>query len=145
VENKNGMGLFGTRFGGFPDKLVSEFLDGSLFSSLNIFSFKTDIRETDDAYIIDAEIPGIGKNKVDIKVEEDTLTIIANVEERREQSDESGYYIRKERKMGTMQRSFSLEDINADKIKAEMNNGVLTVICPKKEGMRKSGKRIDIT
>ncbi|NLH01549.1 MAG: Hsp20/alpha crystallin family protein, partial [Clostridiales bacterium] len=105
---------------------------------------KVDVREKSDSYVIDAEMPGIDKNNVSIDVYGNMLTITANVNENSEQKDEDGRYLRRERRMSSYRRSFTLDNIKSDEIKAEMNNGILTIVCPKKSENTPNYKRIPI-
>ncbi len=102
------------------------------------------LRDKKDAYIIDAEIPGINKENVSIDINNNMLTISANINESTEQKAEDGQYIRKERRTGSFLRSFSLENIKSDEIKAKMSNGILTIHCPKKSETSTNIRQIQI-
>lgn len=128
----------------FPRGFFPSFFNDSLWNGLNFGGFKVDVMEKKDAYVIDAELPGIDKNNVNIDIDDNMLTISANVDEHKEEKDESGRYLRRERRSGSYRRSFPLDNIKADEIKAEMNNGILTVRCPKKQESRPNTKRIPI-
>lgn len=92
---------------------------------------KTDIRQTDKEYIIEAEMPGFEKKDIKLELKNDYLTISAGKEE--ESEDNGNGYIRRERRSGQVCRSFYVEGINQDSIEAKYNNGVLEVTLPKKE------------
>ncbi|HWQ50309.1 MAG TPA: Hsp20/alpha crystallin family protein [Terriglobales bacterium] len=99
----------------------------------NRFSgFRVDVRDTEDAYIIEAEMPGLEKDDIDINADDDTLTISARYDENTEQKDDEGNYIQRERRAGAFRRSFTLENIQENEVTAEMASGILTVRCPKK-------------
>lgn len=93
-----------------------------------------DVRETGDALLVEAELPGLTPGDVDVRVENGVLTISG--EKRREAEegkDDSGYRI-VERCYGRFERSFTLpRSVDADKVSAEFSNGVLTVSLPKAE------------
>lgn len=91
----------------------------------------TDIKETDDGYVLSAEIPGIPKEDVDISVNGNMLTIRAeHREEEGEENSEQGY----RRHYRSFHQSFSLPTmIDADKIEANCDNGVLEIFLPKTE------------
>ena len=95
--------------------------------------FCTDIQDQGDKYVLEAELPGFNKEDINIDISRDYLTISAKRESSEEKKDESGKYIRRERTMGSFQRSFSIEGIDAESIDAEYNDGVLKVSLPKKE------------
>ncbi len=89
-----------------------------------------DIREEDDKYLLDAELPGFEKKDVSINVSENVLTIEAKTET----LEEDKKYHRRERYVGQYKRSVSLGDnCDATKITASMKNGVLTIEIPKVE------------
>ena len=96
------------------------------------FRVAVDIREEDDAFYVDAEVPGVAAEDVKVDVEKNVLTISG---ERKAEKDEAeGSYRRVERYYGTFSRSFTLpETVNADNIHADLRDGVLTLRLPKKE------------
>jgi HSP20 family protein len=103
-----------------------------------------DIAETDTAFRITAELPGMMKEDVDISVSQGRLTIKGEKREEREEK-EKGYYL-SERRYGTFQRSFQLPgQADADRIEAKFDNGVLTLTVPKSAEALKSEKKIKIT
>ena len=103
-----------------------------------------DIAETDKAFRITAELPGMKKEDVDISVSQGRLTIKGEKREEREEK-EKGYYL-SERRYGTFQRSFQLpSQADADRIEAKFDNGVLTLTVPKSAEALKSEKKIKIT
>jgi len=104
---------------------------------------KADVRETDDSYLIDLELPGMKKEDVDISLNDNVLTVSAKYEQENEEKNE-GRYIRRERRSGVFRRSFVMDDINTDAIDAKMDNGVLTITCPKVEQKVITGRKIDI-
>ena len=86
-----------------------------------------DIHETDDALVVTADLPGIGKEDIDIHVEGDVLTIAAGTEQSHSADD-----IWQERKLLRYHRQFRLnERIEQGMIQAELKNGVLTILLPK--------------
>lgn len=90
---------------------------------------KTDIRETDTAYILEAEIPGFAKEDVKIDLHDNLLTIKAEKSEEKEEKDEN--YLRRERCYGSMSRSFTVDNVDGEKIKAVHENGILKITMPK--------------
>ncbi|MBP1737333.1 MAG: hypothetical protein H6Q60_1214 [Oscillospiraceae bacterium] len=128
----------------FPRGLLSNFFSDNFWDSFNFGNFKVDVRETNDTYIIEAEMPGQNKNDISIHIHDNILTILASMDEDNEQRAESGRYLRKERRSGSLKRSFSLENIKAEEVRAEMNNGILSVYCPKKEESISKTRKIEI-
>ena len=91
-----------------------------------------DILETENEWVLKADLPEVKMNDIDIQIENGTLTLKG---ERKFQKDEAGKgYTQIERSYGTFARYFSLpETVDAEKVRAEYANGVLTVTLPKKE------------
>ena len=91
-------------------------------------SAATDIKETDDAFRIDTELPGYDKSEISVSVKEGVLTIKA--EHQGEQEPDEGY-IRRERTWETVERSFEVAGVDTSAISAAYVNGVLSVTLPK--------------
>lgn len=104
--------------------------------------FRTDVKEMDDKYIIDAELPGMNKDDIEVEMQDNYLTITANNENYEEEESEG--YIRRERRKGSYRRSFYIENIKEDEVEAEYNNGILEIKLPKKEETVTKKKTIDI-
>jgi HSP20 family protein len=114
----------------FDDEFFRPFFDmGEMFGSSG---FRVDIKDKKDHYELDAELPGVNQEQIELTCDKGILTISANMntETREEQKD----YIYSERRMGRFQRSFDLEGIKEEAITARYHDGVLTVNLPKKEG-----------
>ena len=96
---------------------------------------KTDVKETDNSYEVDIDLPGFKKDEIEAKLENGYLTISAEKGlDKDEKEKESGRYIRKERYAGACSRSFYVgEDITEEDIKAEFKHGLLKLFVPKKE------------
>lgn len=100
-----------------------------------------DVREEEDKYTLEADLPGMGQDDVDLHIENNVLTL-KSAREHEEEKKEQGYLIR-ERRSTSFTRSFPLpKGVDQDKIDATFKNGVLTVTMPKSEDQ--SGRRIDI-
>lgn len=112
------------------------------YRGLGSRQMKVDIRETDSEYMIEADMPGITKEQVTLEIEDDMLVITASADESKETENKG--YICRERRYGRTSRSFSLENVQADKITAAMENGVLSVKLPKKESQTPKGRKISI-
>ena len=94
-----------------------------------------DIQETETAYVVEADIPGVDPKEIDITVDNGAITISGErVSESKEES--TGYY-RSERVSGSFMRKFTLSDaVDVEGIKATGKNGVLKVNIPKKESSK---------
>lgn len=91
-----------------------------------------DVSETDDAYIVEADVPGISKEDIAIEVVGNVVTIKG--ERKHEAGEEEKGYRRVERNYGSFERSFKVPDgFDAEAIEAKFENGVLSVTLPKRE------------
>ncbi len=89
-----------------------------------------EVRETDDAYLFRADLPGVAPADLDVSLTGSRLTISGKRDEEKEIKEETIYVY--ERAFGTFTRTFTLpEGIDAEHIKSELTNGVLTVVIPK--------------
>jgi HSP20 family protein len=131
--------------------------DSNLFNSFDAFTrdffrrsnaelpaFRTDIRDTGDSYLLEAELPGFDKEDISLDLKDNILTINAshaesveepgdpeNSAESNENSQAQNTYIRRERRYGSFQRSFDVTGIDESGIQAAYRNGVLTLTLPK--------------
>ena len=103
---------------------------------------KTEVRETDDAYEVDIDLPGFKKDEVTAQLNDGYITISASKGLDKDEKDKkSGKYIRKERYAGSMSRSFYVgEDVTQDEISAKFENGILQLKVPKKANKAVEGK-----
>ena len=113
---------------------------------MNFNLMKTDIREDENSYLLEVDLPGYSKDDIKIDITDGYLTINAKVE--KEDKDESKTYVRRERFTGEVSRSFYVgEDIKEDEVKASFKNGILTLEVPKLslEDKKKDKKYIEIS
>jgi len=102
-----------------------------------------DVVEKDRAYEISAELPGMDEKNVEVTLANGTLTIKGEKREAQEES-RKGYYVA-ERRYGAFERRFRVPDgVDADKIEAAFDNGVLTVTLPKTAASRQAEKKIAV-
>ncbi|MBI4228522.1 MAG: Hsp20/alpha crystallin family protein [Deltaproteobacteria bacterium] len=102
-----------------------------------------DIHETDDTYVVSADLPGLNKEDIHIDVEDNTITIKG--EKKFEEKVPRDKYIRVERTYGTFVRSFSLpQNVDSKKIKATFKDGILDLTLPKKEEAKPKKIAIDV-
>ena len=96
---------------------------------------KTDIKEQEDGYELEIDLPGFTKDEITAELKDGYLTISASKGlDKDEQEKETGKYIRRERYAGACQRSFYVgEDVTEQDIKAEFKHGMLKLFVPKKE------------
>ena len=140
--NRKRSDLLSTGFDDFQNMLDDFFTDGwPSRRSLAGDTFKIDVQEKEKEYIIEAEVPGVQKNEVDIAIEEGRLKIAINKVERTDEKNEN--YIHRERRYSSMQRNIMLADADSAGIKATLQDGVLSIKVPKKE-KTDSSKKIEI-
>ena len=102
-----------------------------------------DIAESEKAYELTAELPGMDEKNVEVKVANGNLTIMGEKQEEKEEKKKD-YYLH-ERHFGSFERSFEIpEGVDADKIEANFKKGVLTVTLPKKPEAQKPAKKIEV-
>ena len=94
---------------------------------------KTDIRETDNTYELDVDLPGFQKNEVQVELEDGYLTISAQKGLDKDEEDKKGRILRQERYAGACSRSFFVGNIKPENIKAKYESGILTVLVPKED------------
>lgn len=111
----------------FEDRFFRSFFDmGDMIGNTG---FRVDVREDDNAYHLDAELPGVPKDKINLSIEDGVLTISADLND--EKKEEGKGYVYSERRSGHVERSFNLEGIDAEGISADYKHGVLLVNLPK--------------
>ncbi len=116
------------RFGGMDD--VEKKLYGKHAPNI----MKTDVREHDNGYEIDIDLPGFKKDEINIGLENGYLTVSAAKGLDKDENDKQGRVIRCERYAGSMQRNFYVgKEIKHEDIKAKFEDGVLKLSIPKKD------------
>ncbi|KAH7668000.1 HSP20 family protein [Dioscorea alata] len=135
-------------FGSFPN-----FFNDSLsvprsnfFSDTAAFAnTRIDWKETPDAHVFKADLPGLKKEEVKVEVEEGRILQISG-ERSKEQEEKNDKWHRVERSSGKFLRRFRMpENAKVDQVKAAMENGVLTVTVPKEEVQKPETKSIEIS
>jgi len=121
---------------GFFDDLTNDFFK-PLFDSFGMIrpeqAMKVDVRDEADRYILEADMPGVNKDDLKVEVANGVLTIAAGYDEKKEEKGEDDKYVYRERRCGSMRRSFNVEGIREDDITAEFRDGVLKLTLPKQE------------
>ena len=122
----------------FRENLLDDFF-GSSFrgfgydSSMNEM-MKTDVKDTKDGYEMTMSLPGVKKEDVKAELKDGYLMISAVSNTERNEKDSEGKYIRRERYSGSCSRSFLVgEGVTQEDIRAKFQDGILTLLIPKKE------------
>ena len=121
-----------------------EELERSLFANGGVNAFRTDIRDTGDAYLLEADLPGMKKEDIHIDIDGERLSISAERCAVKEEKDENGGYIRCERSYGAFSRSFDISGIRAEEISAAYEDGVLKLTLPKQVKAIPASRRLEI-
>jgi HSP20 family protein len=131
-----------SRWGDDFDRLFGRFMRGlDTFDDARRFAPAIDIEEHDDKFEVLAELPGVGMKDIDITVHGNTLTISGEKKETKEKKEDKYSYT--ERYYGSFRRDLTLPDnIDVDKIDAEMSSGILKISLPKSE--KATPKKIDV-
>ena len=92
---------------------------------------KTDVRETENSYELDVDLPGFKKDEVKVALQDGYLTISAAKGLDKDEEDQKGRYIRQERYAGACSRSFYVGDVKPEEVAAKYAHGVLKISLPK--------------
>ena len=126
----------------FGESLLDDFMNDFAFPYTGKRSYgkeaaslmRTDVKDTASAYELEIELPGVKKEDLKAELKDGYLTITASVGNKKEEKQEDGKYIRRERYAGACQRSFYVgEDVTEADIKGEFKHGILKLHIPKKE------------
>lgn len=110
---------------------------------LGTHEISVDVAETDDGIVVTADLPGYENSDIDVTVDDDRLTITAERDETIEETD--AHYHRRERTHREVRRALYLPtDVDETEASATYNNGVLTVVLPKREATADEGFDIDV-
>ena len=117
----------------FGENLLDDFFDFP-FDGYRTEMMSTDIKDTDAGYEVTMSLPGVKKEDIKAQLKDGYLTIQATANNKKDEKDDKGKYIRRERYSGSCSRSFYVgEDVTQDEIKAKFENGALTLLVPKKD------------
>lgn len=134
-------GIFGENlfdefgFPDFPD--VNKELYGKHAKNL----MKTDVRDVDGGYEVDIDLPGFKKDEIQIQLKEGVLTVSAAKGVDKDEKDQKGKYVRRERFAGSMSRSFYVgEHVTPEDVHPRYENGILSFRVPKDDQTEKEEK-----
>ena len=117
-------------------------IDHTLYGKHTQHMMKTDVKETDDSYEVDVDLPGFKKDEIHLELNNGYLTISTEKTLEKDNEGKKGKMLRQERYSGVMQRSFFVgEHLTEEDIKASYDSGVLHVIIPKKDAPKAPEKK----
>lgn len=125
-------------------KPFNDFEKNFFGTSMPMNTCRTDIRDEDSKYVMEAELPGFSKEDIKLDINGSYLVLTAEHSSESENKDEQGRYIRRERSYGSYTRSFDISDVDQEHISAEYKNGILTIDLPKKTVQEPQVKRLEI-
>ena len=126
----------------FDDRFFRSFFD--MNDMVGAPGFRVDVKEEPESYRLEAELPGVKQEDINLTVEDDVLTISAEVNAQKKEQHQN--YLYSERRTGHMERRFSLEGIRQEGIAAAYQDGVLTITLPKAQPeQQKVARRIAIS
>ena len=114
--------------------VFDDMFDDHFFTKRENQIMKTDVKEKDGNYILEIDLPGYTKENIDLNLNEEYLTVSAEMSTETDDSNEKEKYLHKERFYGKCSRSFYVgENITEEDINASFKNGILSITFPKEE------------
>lgn len=107
-------------------------------------TFRTDIRDEGDRFVLEAELPGFRKEDIQLHLKDGILTVSAQRTASSEEKDQRGNYIRRERRFGSFARSFDVAGIDEESISAAYQDGILELTLPKAKPAAPAVRQIQI-
>ena len=112
--------------------------------SMPVNTCKTDIRDEGEKYVMEAELPGFTKEDIKLDINGSYLVLTAEHKNEKDEKDDKGKYIRRERSYGSYTRSFDITGFDTENISAEYKYGILKIDLPKKASEEPPVKRLEI-
>ena len=135
--------LFDDFFDDFPMPREFRNMDRRLYGKNAAREMKTDVREHEDHFEVDIDLPGFKKDEITLTLENGYLTVGAAKGVNKDETDKKGRVIRQERYAGSLQRSFYVGDnLTEQDITARFENGVLSLSVPKAEARKVPEKKV---
>ena len=135
--------LFDDFFDDFPMPREFRNMDRRLYGKNAAREMKTDVREHEDHFEVDIDLPGFKKDEITLTLENGYLTVGAAKGVNKDDTDKKGKVIRQERYAGSLQRSFYVGDnLTEQDITARFENGVLSLSVPKAEARKVPEKKV---
>lgn len=132
---KNGFDIFNA---------FNDFEKNFFGGSMPVNTCKTDIRDEGEKYVMEAEFPGFTKEDIKLDINGSYLVLTAEHKNEKDEKDDKGKYIRRERSYGSYTRSFDITGVDTENISAEYKDGILKIDLPKKASEEPPVKRLEI-
>ena len=130
-------------FDDFANDFFRPFFEGGMTRANP--QMRVDVREEDDKFVLEADMPGVSKDDLKVEVRDGVLTIAAEYKQESEDKGDDDRYVYRERRCGSVSRAFNVEGIREEDITAEFRDGVLKLTLPKKEApVLPEARRIEI-
>ena len=129
------------------DNLFNRFLnvfDEPFMDNFRMPEFKVDVKDNKDSYDLTAELPGLKKEDISLTYDNNYLTIATKHADSKDEKDEKGNFVRRERSTSSMSRSFYIDNIDEAGCTADYKDGILSVHMPKKAVTEQMGHTIAI-
>lgn len=110
--------------------MMDDFFTENINFSANT-NFKVDVRELENSYLVEAELPGFKKDEIKISFKNGELTIDAEKKEEAEESSKDKNYVHREMRYSSMSRTLYFENVEKEGLKAKLNDGILEINIPK--------------
>ena len=118
----------------FPDFTDNANIEKALYGKHAKNLMKTDVKDTENGYEVDIDLPGFKKDEITMKLENGTLTVSAAKGLDKDEKDKEGKYIRRERYAGNVSRSFYVgNNVQREDIHPKFENGILSFTVPKEQ------------
>lgn len=137
-SRKNGISRKDDWFG--IDRFFDDFFKDPFFAKVSAVTtpIRADVKETEKEYVVEAEFAGVNKEDIIIDLKDDVLTLGVDVKNETEEDDNG--YIYRERQSGSYRRSFNVQNIKNEEVKASFKDGLLVINLPKAEPESRSKK-----
>ncbi len=130
--------------GFFKDPATAGFPELGLSKNMGLVSPKFEVSETDNAFLVSAELPGMDEKDIELAVDQNAL--ILKGEKKQEKEEKKKNYFYSERSYGHFHRTIPIPDgVDKSKVKAKFNKGVLSVVLPKNQKLKTERKKISIS
>lgn len=127
--------------GTFGNGFLEDFFNNSFMAGFSS-TMRTDVKEAEDNYILEIEMPGYAREDIQVVCTDGRVTVSAQHMQQNEEQKQN--MLRQERYWGKVSRSYNFEGIDEEMVSAEYKDGILKITVPKRQGSTQRKKMIDI-